>query len=164
MCLSSCPTYELTRDPDESPRGRIRLMNAVSDHVLSLDDPRFVAHTWSCLLCGACETVCPSAVPYREIAVMVRAQLVDQELQPARRRRLDWVLRHVFPRLRVLRFIGNLLRAFELTGLRGGLVRARPLRRLLPNAFEWLDASPRIYSRPASRRLPAGHRDRKSVV
>ncbi len=157
MCLSSCPTYELTRDPDESPRGRIRLMNAVSDHVLSLDDPRFVAHTWSCLLCGACETVCPSAVPYREIAVMVRAQLVDQELQPARRRRLDWVLRHVFPRLRVLRFIGNLLRAFELTGLRGGLVRARPLRRLLPNAFEWLDASPRIYSRPASRRLPAGH-------
>ncbi len=158
MCLSSCPTFELTRDPDESPRGRIRLINAVSDHVLSLDDPRFVDHTWSCLLCGACETVCPSAVPYRELAVMVRAQLVDRGLQPERRRSLDRVLRHVFPRLRVLRLIGGVLRALELTGLRSGLARARPLRRLLPNAFEWLDASPRIYSRPASRRLRAEQR------
>ncbi len=61
-CLPSCPTYLETFNEASSPRGRIRLIQAVADGVLSVTDPGFVEQMSHCLDCRACEAVCPSAV------------------------------------------------------------------------------------------------------
>ncbi|MBM4436422.1 MAG: (Fe-S)-binding protein [Actinobacteria bacterium] len=147
MCLGACPTYELTHDPDESPRGRIRLIKAVGDGVLALDSDRFVAHTWSCILCRACETVCPSAVPYHQLATAARVQLVEHALVPARRRAVAWAQRQFFSRPWALRLAAWLLRAYQRHGLRWLARRSRLLRWLGPWAVDLDAGAPEISAR-----------------
>lgn len=63
LCLSSCPTYlELGTEAD-SPRGRVLLMRALEEGALE-PTPEVVRHLDLCLGCRACETACPSGVPY----------------------------------------------------------------------------------------------------
>ena len=66
LCTSACPTYVETGDENESPRGRIYLMRAVTDGKLELND-RVRGHLELCLDCRACETACPSGVQYGKL-------------------------------------------------------------------------------------------------
>ena len=66
LCLPYCPTYELYNTENESPRGRIALMRAVATDELLLT-PQLEAHLDRCLVCRACEDVCPADVPYGEL-------------------------------------------------------------------------------------------------
>ncbi len=63
LCLPHCPTYRLTLDEAESPRGRIALMRALAQNELALSAAA-ESHMQHCLVCRACEKVCPSQVPY----------------------------------------------------------------------------------------------------
>src|SRR5437667_7549489 len=65
MCNATCPTYQLTGDELEGPRGRIYLMKAA----LEGETPGrlSLAHLDSCLGCRACETTCPSGVQYHRL-------------------------------------------------------------------------------------------------
>src|SRR3569623_1393842 len=72
MCLPHCPTYHLTRDEAESPRGRISLIQGMSSGRLSYS-PALAAHLDHCLACRACESVSPSGVRYGEIIAGGRA-------------------------------------------------------------------------------------------
>ena len=66
LCTASCPTYAELGDENDSPRGRIYLMRAVTDGRLELtDDVR--GHLELCLDCRACETACPSGVQYGKL-------------------------------------------------------------------------------------------------
>jgi len=67
--LPHCPTYSKTLDENESPRGRISLIQAWTSGTLEAS-PRLQQHLDNCLLCRSCERVCPAQVPY--------GQLVDQ--------------------------------------------------------------------------------------
>src|SRR5215475_8483806 len=58
-CLPTCPTYLETFNEESSPRGRIRLIQAVADGVLNVTDPGFVEQMYQCLDCRACEAICP---------------------------------------------------------------------------------------------------------
>jgi len=63
LCLDTCPTYRLTGTEAESPRGRLYLMNAVTEGSIAFDR-EVVDHLDSCLGCLACESACPSGIHY----------------------------------------------------------------------------------------------------
>jgi glycolate oxidase iron-sulfur subunit len=75
FCLQACPTYLAIEDENDSPRGRIVLMRALADGVLSPDDVDLRTHIDRCLGCRACETACPSGVPYGHLLEATRATL-----------------------------------------------------------------------------------------
>src|SRR3954467_3900684 len=75
FCLQACPTYLTLEDENDSPRGRIVLMRAVVDGSLAVDDHDVRTHIDRCLGCRACETACPSGVPYGHLLEATRATL-----------------------------------------------------------------------------------------
>lgn len=66
LCLGSCPTYVVTGDENDSPRGRIYLWRAITDGRAELSTEA-QGHLNLCLECMACETACPSGVKYHHI-------------------------------------------------------------------------------------------------
>jgi glycolate oxidase iron-sulfur subunit len=77
LCLPVCPTFRLTGDETASPRGRLAAIAAVAEGRLAIDD-RFDEITSFCLQCRACETACPSMLPYGEVIEAARAEAVAQ--------------------------------------------------------------------------------------
>jgi glycolate oxidase iron-sulfur subunit len=75
FCLQACPTYLVLEDENDSPRGRLVLMRALVDGSLPVDDPDVRIHIDRCLGCRACETACPSGVPYGHLLEATRATL-----------------------------------------------------------------------------------------
>jgi len=74
LCLPHCPTYRLSHDEAESPRGRISLMQALAAGRLPAD-AALAGHLERCLGCRSCETMCPSRVPYSRLLTNGRALL-----------------------------------------------------------------------------------------
>ncbi len=64
LCLPHCPTYKLTLDEAESPRGRIALMQALASGVLQPAEVAASGQLNHCLGCRRCEKHCPSGVAY----------------------------------------------------------------------------------------------------
>ncbi len=85
FCLDACPTFRLTGNEADSPRGRIYLMRSVREGVLPQDD-RVLRHLDSCLGCRACEVACPSGVEYASILEEFRAGVETEGRRPARQR------------------------------------------------------------------------------
>ena len=77
LCLPQCPTYELTANENESPRGRIALIQGWLSGQLS-PSRVLTQHLDQCLLCRRCERVCPSQVAYGEIMDQSKALLAEQ--------------------------------------------------------------------------------------
>lgn len=78
LCLPECPTFRLTGDEAASPRGRLAAMRAVHGGSMDVDD-RFAEVMDFCLQCRACETVCPSMVPFGRAMEGARAEVVAQQ-------------------------------------------------------------------------------------
>lgn len=76
FCLQACPTYVNLQDENDSPRGRIVLMRALVEGTLEVDDASVRTHIDRCLGCRACETACPSGVPYGHLLEATRATLL----------------------------------------------------------------------------------------
>ncbi|MFI5243350.1 MAG: 4Fe-4S dicluster domain-containing protein, partial [Gemmatimonadales bacterium] len=86
FCLQACPTYLALGDENDSPRGRIYLMRALTEGELALDDPTVHTHIDRCLGCRACETACPSGVPYGALLEATRATISEVKRPPLRAR------------------------------------------------------------------------------
>ena len=74
LCLPHCPTYNKTQNENESPRGRIALIQAWAGGHLEASD-KLVEHIDNCLLCRSCERVCPAVVPYGHLIDNFRGQI-----------------------------------------------------------------------------------------
>jgi len=80
LCTSACPTYVELGDENDSPRGRIHLMRAVTDGRLEMND-KVARHLDLCLDCRACETACPSGVQYGRLIEPFRVAMKEQSQQ-----------------------------------------------------------------------------------
>lgn len=76
FCLPTCPTYQVLGEEAESPRGRIILMKQVLEGKLEPED--VAPHLDRCLGCLACETSCPSGVPYSHLLSPYRDRMREQ--------------------------------------------------------------------------------------
>jgi glycolate oxidase iron-sulfur subunit len=76
LCLAHCPTYRVTGEEALSPRGRIAGMRAV-DGGAPVDDS-FVRMIETCVQCRACETACPSSVPFGRLMEQTRSTLAPR--------------------------------------------------------------------------------------
>lgn len=94
LCLEACPTYRALGDENDSPRGRLVLMRALVDGTIAATDPDAVTHIGRCLGCQACETACPSGVPYGELLEATRGTLAEVRRIPRVTRVILWVFAH----------------------------------------------------------------------
>ena len=129
LCLPHCPTYRVSKDEGESPRGRIALMQGMASGALELT-PRLTAHLDQCLACRACEAVCPAEVPYGKLIDAGRAELRRRgHGEPLQARLFAFFMRSPAR----LHFLQNLLRFSDKIGLHHFLQRSGPasLQRLV---------------------------------
>jgi glycolate oxidase iron-sulfur subunit len=139
FCLPTCPTYaELGQEPD-SPRGRIYLIKALADGRVELTDS-VAEHLSLCLGCRACESACPSGVPYGHLIEAGRAELEARRPgSPWRRLVRRMALTGLLPRPALLRAVARGLRLYQRSGLQR-LVRASGILRVLPGGFAAAEA------------------------
>ncbi|HEY5604550.1 MAG TPA: glycolate oxidase subunit GlcF [Gammaproteobacteria bacterium] len=111
FCNAACPTYQLLGDELDGPRGRIYLIKQLleGNDVSELSQ----LHLDRCLLCRACETVCPSGVEYSRLLDIGRG-LVEEKvprgwLETIKRNALNRIL----PRLYRYRWLLALGRWFR---------------------------------------------------
>ncbi|WP_345789197.1 (Fe-S)-binding protein [Luteolibacter sp. LG18] len=151
MCLPTCPTYDATRRERNSPRGRISLMRSIADGELEMGE-EFAAEMSYCLGCLACQSACPAGVDYARLFETARADIEQQGIRDTPSR-IFWrtlVLRVLFMRPRLLRWMGRALHLYQKTGL-DRLVRRLGLTRLLPADLRRLEPqTPRIESKFSS--------------
>lgn len=82
VCLSSCPTFVKSQDPEQSPMGRIRLMRALESGNSEGMPPEKLEKLECCLGCYSCESVCPSRVEFGKMLDESLARLREQRPIP----------------------------------------------------------------------------------
>jgi len=154
MCLPHCPTYRLSGDEAQSPRGRISIIQGLARGQLQPDAPA-LAHLDQCLLCRACERMCPSEVQYGKLMVGARRLYQPGKKHAAADRTVEALTEGRLPR--------GLARFYQRSGLRS-LARATGLLKVLglDRADRMLPALER--SRPLPEHVPARGAERGKVA
>jgi glycolate oxidase iron-sulfur subunit len=130
LCLTSCPTYVLSGNEAEGPRGRIAMMRGLVETTLPLTAD-LIAHEQNCLVCDACTAVCPAGVHMAPLQVALRAHIAPRSPLPlpvpiSRQA----AVRGVFADLRQLRLLVRALALYQRLGLRRAARRWGLLRLL----------------------------------
>jgi Fe-S oxidoreductase len=88
LCLAVCPSYRETLGEADSPRGRIALARARIEGRLDRSQ-NYADKFYRCLLCTACENICPSGAEAIEILQGAREDVAGHQLLPDRLAQLD---------------------------------------------------------------------------
>ncbi len=113
MCLTSCPTYELTRLETSSPRGRIKLIKSVAEGKLPVTKT-FAYEMNYCLDCQACETACPAGVKYGKMVEAARVEIEENGYSSFIK---SFLLKRVLPYRGRLKFAVKVLGLYQKSGL-----------------------------------------------
>ncbi len=140
FCLPTCPTYVLTGDENDSPRGRIYLMKSVADGRLAVG-PEIRKHLEFCLDCRACETACPSGVKYARLVEPFKIELIRKTPPGKGFGTLQKVvLHHLLPYSNRVRASLLPVRLLQKIGLMNPL-RKSGLFKLLPSTLRNMEAT-----------------------
>ena len=71
MCTNYCPTYKISKNESESPRGRISIIEGLNKGELK-PTASALKHLNSCTMCLACESICPAQVNFYDLMVQAR--------------------------------------------------------------------------------------------
>jgi glycolate oxidase iron-sulfur subunit len=74
FCNATCPTFQITGNELDGPRGRIYLLKDMLENE-SRPSKQVVSHIDSCLSCLSCKTTCPSGVDYMHLIEHGRAYI-----------------------------------------------------------------------------------------
>jgi glycolate oxidase iron-sulfur subunit len=96
FCTNTCPTYVLTRDENDSPRGRIDLIRGMLEKG-GAPDPKTVHHLDRCLSCLSCMTTCAVKVDYVHLIDRARVHIERHHRRPWPDRLLRSLLAKVLP-------------------------------------------------------------------
>lgn len=86
LCLNECPTYRLTGNEANSPRGRLQQWKAIEENRIDTDQETDY-YADQCVGCLACESICPSKIEYGELLEHYRHDQVSSG-----RGNLNWKL------------------------------------------------------------------------
>ncbi len=139
FCLQACPTYLQLGKETDSPRGRIALIEAMSSGRAAPSGP-LLGHLDLCLQCRACETACPSGVPFGRIMETARGDVMASGAGPLAWRLRAAALRHVLPHRQRIAGAMALLRGYQRSPLPALLRRTGALG-LLPRPLRAAEAS-----------------------
>ncbi len=119
FCTATCPTFLITGDELDSPRGRIVMIQNMLE---SGKPPKasLVKNLDRCLTCRSCMTTCPSGVDYAQLIDGARAHVEETHVRQLGERLLRGLLTRLLPNPSL----------FRLAMLGGKL--AKPLQGLLP--------------------------------
>ena len=133
LCIATCPTYVLTGDERDSPRGRIYLMKQMfEEHQVTAS---MTYHIDRCLSCLSCMTTCPSGVDYMHLVDLARARIELKGHRSPQQRGLRFILAKVLPnprRFRLALTLGWLARPFRGLLAKLGLERPAAALALVP--------------------------------
>ena len=79
FCTATCPTYQLTGDELDGPRGRIYLIKQALEGGEVSGSTQL--HLDRCLTCRSCETTCPSGVRYGRLVDIGRKYVEERVLR-----------------------------------------------------------------------------------
>ena len=138
FCNATCPTYGLTGDELDGPRGRIYLIKEMLEGASTglageaVPPDQTVRHLDRCLSCLACMTTCPASVNYMHLVDLARAHVEKTGRRGWQTRFLRALIAQTvaFPRrfalsLKAARLAGPLAR--RLPGRLGGMAALAPL-------------------------------------
>ncbi len=97
FCNATCPTYLLTGDELDGPRGRIYLIKEMFEKERPAD-ARTALHVDRCLSCLSCMTTCPSGVHFMHLVDHARAHIEKTYARPFMERAMRGALAFVLPR------------------------------------------------------------------
>ncbi len=109
LCLPHCPTYEIEAIEGDSPRGRIALMQGLASDALE-PGTSLKRHLNQCLGCRACESVCPSRVPFGALMDAGRRELTRLGHGPGL---IERVLLNILSSRRLVSFGAAVLRIYQ---------------------------------------------------
>ena len=134
LCLDNCPTYRELGDEKDSPRGRLYLMRGLWEGELELESA-VIDPLNRCLDCRACESACPSGVPYGELLEKTRGIILENTQQSLKERLLRFLLlKRLFRSTNLLITASWILKIYAASGL-PKLITNTLLAKILPQTF-----------------------------
>ena len=97
MCNATCPTYGITGDELEGPRGRIYLIKDMLENNKPANK-KIAKHIDSCLSCYSCMTTCPSGVNYMHLIDHGRNHVEETYKRPILERSFRNILSYILPK------------------------------------------------------------------
>lgn len=131
FCLSTCPSYRVIGKETDSPRGRIYLMDKITQGEIELNATS-ANHFDTCLGCLACVTTCPSGVAYDQLIKAVRPEVERVEVRSGFEQVLRQLIFGIFPYRDRLRWLLAPLWLYQKLGIQTLMQQTGWLTQILP--------------------------------
>ncbi|MGD1895425.1 MAG: (Fe-S)-binding protein [Phormidesmis sp.] len=153
FCLPTCPSYRVIGKENDSPRGRIYLMDAINKGEAPLS-PTSIKHFDSCLGCLACTTACPSGVQYDKLISSVRPQIQRNYSRAWPQNAIRQLIFSLFPYPDRIRLLLTPLALYQKLGISKLVQSTGLLKRLSPNLAAMESLLPPVTASCFSDNLP----------